>query len=478
MNSKLNRKYVSSNSILWFIYILIAIILSFGLQLPYPFNFIPLLIPIAVVSVVVIVKYPFFGLLIYLIFFLIRPQEFLSILSRLPVPLELITASLLLITLAFKLKREDKLQLLFTNIDKSILFFLFVAFLSMILSIWVDLAWVEWYKLFSYVIVYFMITQLVESKKQLNYFIYFIILTSVFHAGTSILNYYTGTYEYRMGIKRAVGMDSSHGSPNSLAATLAFTLPFLYYIFLIHKKLFYRIIIISISLLMLWCIILTGSRTGMVGVIFISIYLIWQNKNKFVNIFILVISSLILWVVMPPQYQERFISTTDISSDTGAASSAHGRIEGFVNGFHFMLDRPILGYGIGCWAMANQSIYGRGYFQAHSLPGQIMGELGMLGIMAFIIWIYYLFKNMKILKIYKFGDIEFNTKVKFLVISLKTQILSLFIFGLGGHNLYRYNWYIISAIIVVLLNLKRNESSIISISNDKAKANELPDKVI
>lgn len=461
-----NRQYITSKKIYWFFYILGTICLSFGLLLPYPFNFIPILIPIAILTVIVIIKYPFLGLLIYSTFFLIRPQEIYRILSSVPIPFELVTAILLLITLAFKLKIEKQLKLSITNIDKSILFFLFITFLSMIFCMWFDRSWDAWYKLFSYAIVYFMITHLVESKKQLDYFIYFLIFTSIFHAGTSILNYYNGIYQYRMGIKRAIGMGTSYSNPNSLAATLAYTLPFLYYTFVTHKRILYKIISILITLLFFWCIILTGSRTGMAGVIFISILLMWQNKNKVANITILLLLGVTLWIAMPAKYQERFLSTSDISSESYAAESARGRIDGLVNGFLLMIERPILGFGIGCFAIANGSIYGRGYLQAHSLPGQLMGEIGLLGIIAFIIWMYYLFKNMKNHNRYEFGDNEFNTKVKYLVISLKTQLLSLFLFGLAGHNLYRYNWFIISAIIVVLLNLRREDKSILSMSKE------------
>lgn len=460
MVSDTNKQYISSKSIFMFLYVIAILFLSIGLFLPYPANFIPILIPIGILFVIVILKFPFYGLLIYSIFLLIRPQEFLSILSNLPVPLEKVSAILLLITLFVKLKIEKQLKFSFTTVDKSLLSFLFVTFLSMIFSIWISKAWETWYRFFTVIIVYFMIIYSIETKKQLEYFIIFIIFTSVFHAGTSILNYYNGVYEYRMGIKRAIGMDQSYSNPNSLAATLSYTLPFLYYTFNTYKNPFYKIITVTFSVLLLWCIILTGSRTGMAGVIFISIILMWHSKNKIINFSILMLLGLMLWVIMPSQYQQRFLSTTDISSDTGAAESAHGRIDGLVNGFLLMIDRPLLGFGIGCFGTANGMLYGRSWYQAHSLPGQIMGELGLIGVIAFILWIYYLFKNLKFLKVYKFKNNNFN--VKFLLISLKIQLMSLLFFGLGGHNLYRYNWLIISAIIVVLLNLYKKDKELSS----------------
>ncbi|MCP4706399.1 MAG: hypothetical protein GY865_17510 [candidate division Zixibacteria bacterium] len=392
----------------------------------------------------------------YSVFFLIRPQEILGVLANMPIPLERITAIFVLIVIFFKYKLQRSTKLSLNNISYSMMAYVFVALLTVTTAIWIEHAFEIWMKLCILLIVFFMITSLIDSRKYLDYYIGFIVFTSTFHASGSIFNYYNGIYQYRMGIKRAIGMDVSYGGPNALAATMVYTLPFIYYFYKQSTSMVVRLFLLACTCTLLWCIILTGSRTGMIGAIFFALLLVWESKNKIINLIFVIILSMSFWVLMPSEYQERLLSSTDIESGSSSAESASGRISGLISGYKLLSNRPLLGYGIGCFAIAHDQVLDRGWFQSHSLPGQIMGELGLLGILAFIVWMYYLFKNLKILGNNESPDKKLRIQTKYLAISLRMQLLCLFMLGLAGHNLYRYNWFIISAIIVILLKLLRN----------------------
>ncbi|MEW6411017.1 MAG: O-antigen ligase family protein [Candidatus Zixiibacteriota bacterium] len=458
--AKLTQKsYISSKGIQYFFYFLVCLVLTVGLFLPEPFNIVPVAIPIGVALVVLVLKKPFAGLLIYLTFFLIRPQEFVSVLMNMPVPLERLTAVLLFIALFLKFRLEDRLKLSFQPIDYGIIAFLAVAFMSVPFAIWIDRAWESWQLVLRLVIVYWFIRSLTETQRQLAILIAFVTLSTVFHAVASVVNYYRGITSYEMGIVRAIGLDTSYGAPNSLAATIVYTLPFMYYLYKKHRTRLMRVSLLIGTCIMLWCVILTGSRTGMAGVLFMALLIIWYNRNRLVNLLLLVLFSAFAWVLMPSAYQERFLSTTDLESDTSASASARGRIEGLEKGFELFINRPILGYGIGCYQAAAAMVLNRGWLQAHSLYGQLIAELGLFGILAFILWLYYLFKGLAQLSRESIADKELDRNTKFLVVSLKMQVFLLLFFGLAGHNLLRYNWYIISGLTVVmgLIVAQKNE---------------------
>jgi O-antigen ligase len=154
---------------------------------------------------------------------------------------------------------------------------------------------------------------------------------------------------------------------------------------------------------------------------------------------------------MPDQYKERFLSITDVSSETGAAESARGRLDGFINGLKMFTDRPLLGYGLGNFGVATGMVYRSGWLQAHSLPGQMLGEIGLLGSIAFIVWLYNVFRTLsQVLRRAGPKSKEGRFMIS-LATSLKVQLFCLLFMGLGGHNLYRYNWFIISAVAVIML---------------------------
>jgi len=183
------------------------------------------------------------------------------------------------------------------------------------------------------------------------------------------------------------------------------------------------------------------------------------NKNKMRNIIITVLVFAGVWFIMPDQYKARYESTTDFSGQSSSAASARGRLEGLKNGIRMFSDRPLFGYGIGNFATASGMIYTGAWFESHSLPGQILGELGLVGVIGFIAWMYVLFKSLSQIK-NRFKNDPDNIYNYKLSISQITHILLLFFLGLGGHNLYRYDWFIISALAIIMLNISRQADNI------------------
>jgi O-antigen ligase len=458
MAENTGRQYITAKTIWYAVYLLAIVGLSTGLCLPHPFYLISFAIPAVVLLVVLTVTRPYIGLLIYSVFFLVRPHEFVGVLVDFPFPIERSFAALLLAVMIIKLILRARAAVELRNIDYALMIFLGVALLSVPVSIWIDNAWTTWMKLFRLFVVYVLIIQIIDTKGQLKFFVLFIVLTSAFHASASVVNYYRGIVEFRMGIQRAMGLDSSYGNPNSLAATMVYTLPFIYYIFTKYRSLLMKLLLIGVTGVMLWCIILTGSRTGMAGVLFLSILIIWQSRHRVVSLAAVFILVLVTWTVMPDQYKSRFESTVDLESETGAAQSARGRIEGFLNGVKMFIDRPILGYGIGNFGVATGLVYHEGWHQSHSLPGQMLGELGLLGCLAFIIWMYYLFRNLRILSTVYTTGARPDKFFADTALALKLQLFCLFFMGLGGHNLYRLNWFVIAALVGVMLKIYESES--------------------
>jgi len=425
------------------------------LILPIPlfteYYYLPFAIVAAIIIGALIIFRPFIGLIIYSVFLFIRPQEFISALMNSPVPVERSIALMLIISVLLRHIRNG-LRYKFSRIDYSMIAFILICLLSILGSIYISHSLDTWMRVLRLFIIYMLIIQLIESKRQMKIYILFIIFSSVFHAFASVINYYQGNFisNVAMNIDRAVGIDQSFSGPNSLAATLVYTLPFIYYYYISEHSKFIKTLLVAVTPGIILCIILTGSRTGMAGVIFFILLLIWQGRNKLRNAAIAVLVLTFIWVVMPGQYQDRFSSTIDLSSGSASANSAMGRVNGLVKGAKMAIDRPLTGYGIGSYATASATIYSIGdWHEAHSLPGQLLGELGLLGTASFIIWIYLLLKTIgRLVSISRLRKERFYYLT---LIGLKIQLFCLFFLGLAGHNLYRYNWYVISALIVVMM---------------------------
>jgi O-antigen ligase len=194
----------------------------------------------------------------------------------------------------------------------------------------------------------------------------------------------------------------------------------------------------------------------MAGVVFLGLLTILYSRKKLINILIVLFVLMISWVVMPQKYKDRFLSISDISFDynyqDSAAASASGRIEGVRLGVQMVLDRPLFGYGIGQYAKASKFVYGGEEFRSHSIVGQILGDLGVFGVLAFIFWLYTLFKTIKV--ILKYNK---NNMLHLFTLAILSHIYCLLFLGLGGHNLYRYSWIIISALLVAIYKIAFKE---------------------
>ncbi|MCP4580778.1 MAG: hypothetical protein GY839_04125 [candidate division Zixibacteria bacterium] len=428
---------------------ILAICIILPLFLVTDYYVLPFVMLIAVIGGLVILKKPFIGLLIYLLIFYVRPQE---IWFTQVVALEKTIGIAMLVLTFLKLKMQDDFKFNITGVHYAVAGFVLAMLLTVSTSIWISRSWEVWVKAIRLLIVFFCVIHLVDTEKQFKFFILYTILGTAFHATSAVVNYYNGIRKVEMGIERAFAMDTSLGDPNSLAATIIYTLPLIYYYFTKKTSISIRILLFGISLIALWCIVLTGSRTGMSGVLVFGMLIIWERRHKIRN-FIVIASLLIIgWVIMPDQYKERFISVTDMDTSedaTGAAVSARSRYEFLKYGFVMLMDRPIYGYGPGNFSTAMGTIYGNTWLQAHTLPAQLMSEMGLLGIISFGFWIYLLAANIKRLKSHfkSTGNIFMLN----MTLAMKAHIWLLFFMGVGGHNLYRYNWYILSAIVVMMM---------------------------
>jgi O-antigen ligase len=177
---------------------------------------------------------------------------------------------------------------------------------------------------------------------------------------------------------------------------------------------------------------------------------------------VVVFTIVALALLAPDQYVERFSTifrANDLENDVhGAAYSAQGRIKGLLIGLEILLKRPLTGVGMACFGTYNYENYGT-WLQAHNLIGQLTGELGLLGVFAFGYLIYLMFSNIKRIRKYLSRKHEENSLNYNIATACMIALCMLFFLGLFGHNLYRFNWYLIASYIAIIAKLEfRSES--------------------
>lgn len=295
----------------------------------------------------------------------------------------------------------------------------------------------------KYLVFYVLVVTSVKSEKDLKLLMTGFLFCFFIYMLHSYREYLCGRFHYAMGTRRMIGVDSTLSDPNAFGSSIVILLPMLFPFLNLIKKLKKRwlyLFVICYFLLSVRCIQLTGSRSAFVVMGGAIVLIALLSKHRFTVLPILVLSALIVWVTLPQNLKDRYMTLVDPTINESANESAEGRINGFWDSMDNFSSSPIFGVGPGCHGIAA----GTG-FLSHILYGQIPSELGLIGIAAFLLLLFcYVMNHVEILGHRKYltdhGHGEDATYCYLVSYAIVFSVFLLLIFGVGGHNGYRYNW--------------------------------------
>jgi O-antigen ligase len=384
------------------------------------------------------------GTIGYLFLFIFRPFEYWEWLGTYHV--ERIYMIALIFVIAFSSKGRYRHH----PIATVLLSFFGVICFSTLIAIRQDVALTQALEYLKIIVLFFVILLTVKDTRDFRVLLIAFLAITGIYIGKSLWEFLIyGRYVYRMGISRLGGIDSKFGDPNIFAATIMYSLPFAWALWKSNPSPRLKVGLIFYGLMSITSLIFTGSRAGMLTFIFF-LFLLWiRGKKKIIGAVGIVLILAIGWYAMPEKYQGRFETIYDESKSRTATASAEGRILGFEMGIQFFKENPIWGLGAGCSPVAMNAYLGYD-FQLHNLYAQLLSELGIMGAIPFLILIFLIIRTQsRIAKGLDYSqtgkeDLIFNVSIAC------TNTLWLLLFeGLGGHNLYRYTWLWISALLIL-----------------------------
>jgi O-antigen ligase len=346
-------------------------------------------------------------------------------------------------------------------VNTAIFLFLCVAIISIPTAAWPGNA-VQWLiDLLKRVALFLLIIGLIDTKDKMRAFIWVFIILIAWVAWTPFWDAMHGKFgsiDYTFGkFYRSKGT-SFADDPNTLASTLVQTIPFAYFLLITEKPLKHKLILIAIIALLLYTIILTASRTGVIGLfVFITLLLI-RSKRKASLMLLIAILFIFTLSLLNQQQKQRYISIFSSISEEERDSSSQLRINAWSDGISLFLDRPITGWGIGCYSPARGRKFGH-FMWPHNLYIQLISELGIAGLVTFFLILYYIFKN-----IYHTRRLIKNANMTsdwyyHLTHAMEFSLVIRLVIGIFGHSLYHYIWYFVAGVSVVMLHLAKNETN-------------------
>ncbi len=304
------------------------------------------------------------------------------------------------------------------------------------------------------VVLYLLMLSVADDEECLKILVKVYVFSTMIYALHSFWEYTNGRHVYRMGIARMVGVDSTFNDPNAFGATIILSLPLVYALLPTELNRYLRRIYYLYFVLVLICVVLTGSRTSFAALLVLCA--VWVLSQKGVRKLIMLAAALIVmvvvWNVMPVEKKVRFSTLwDDEAGPANARQSADGRMAGWKASWRMFKQNPLTGVGAGGnnyigYRIDNQVDDGpRSPNQAHILYGEVLAEFGLAGTILFVGLIFSIWRCCKLARSNLRANSEEGSFCYRLAGAILTALLLLLIFGLGGHNFYRPLWLWLAA---------------------------------
>jgi O-antigen ligase len=263
----------------------------------------------------------------------------------------------------------------------------------------------------------------------------------------SFREYLAGRHTYRMGIARMIGVDTTLGDPNSFGASIIFALPIVVAVWKAgvggRRG---RLLLLGYVGLSSLCILLTGSRGSLIGLLVWFTIIIWGTRYRFTALAGFAVAAPLAFVALPESLQTRF--ETIINPEVGpknAQESGEGRIKGLTTGFQLWGNNPLSGIGPGAWRPATRS-----KIESHNLYGQLVGETGTLGLLAFLAILACFWANLRAIRRVRRDVPAWENDLVFtLPRAIGVAVFLLLFMGNFGHNLFRFTWLWYGGFLIV-----------------------------
>ena len=400
---------------------------------------------------------PYLGLLLYYFIFELRPAELIPALQA--VGVERVMVGLLVVSYVLvSLIRDKKIEIVTHPILWAILAFFLVQVLSGFVSVETSLTMQHNIDYAKGIVFVLLIVQIVNTPERFKGFIWLYIVMMAYLAISGVIAYKTGNVLHLQGIDRIKSLTSAGGDPNSLAATMDISLPFVLILLPRTRKMWLRVTLGVFAFFMMYTVILSGSRGGMLGLL-AGIFFLWlTSKRKLLYGALAVVGIFLAISFMPQQYIERYSTVGEYADGEEVYASTQGRLDAWKAGWQMFLDHPIMGVGANAFGWAHAELYSPQFqhnsLKAHSMYFQVIAELGFVGVVSFF-WLLFLIVryNRRLQHCLQGGG---NEAEWFCGVS-RAMVISVFVLCLTaifGHSLYRFHWLFVGALTVAMSRVR------------------------
>lgn len=262
-------------------------------------------------------------------------------------------------------------------------------------SIWLGRSVEELVELGKLVVIFFLTVHVLRRGRSLRYMLGLtVVLLTFFPAVGSVEAYLAGEVD----VAGRADWAGHFGNANLLAAVLVLFLPVPMVWVRTSRRMIARLFWSLCVVLMITGILLSGSRSGTLGLAVVVLWAVWSARDRLRALFILGFAAVLLLGFGPAEWRARVGTMTYAltgerapASRTGDVTNWEHRILIWKAGVTAVQDNPILGTGPGTFEEAHKRYQdpflwtrGRRWKEAHNAYVRVLVEMGLLGLVAFV----------------------------------------------------------------------------------------------
>jgi O-antigen ligase len=234
-------------------------------------------------------------------------------------------------------------------------------------------------------------------------------------------------------------------NPNGLAFVVLMTLPLLHYLSSGHVV--SRIVYLALLPALIYTLLLTGSRSGLVGLAAIALLVCWKSRHKVALAGALAVGVAVAVPLLSADMKDRYVSIWD--SDAKNAGTAEGRLVGVERDFRVAMRRPLFGHGLGTSREANANFGGIDK-PSHNLYTEIAQELGGIGLGIFLYFIWSLGARLRAVVRHVRATLDAEIYEAKLATALQVWVGMNVLFSFAAYGLSEYEWYFAAGLTAAL----------------------------
>lgn len=417
--------------------------------MPHPEQLRILIILVPTILLVLGIWKPVYAVTAYMVLVYCKAAHYYPILDQFRG--ELVFGLLILLRIFFCKNFSKRLSGSSDLINKYLYYFIMSVVVSFVIAWDWQYSWDNAvYHFIKTLILYLMIVGGIDSRKDLQFFVYSFVGMFVFLAYVPAYGFLTETggieYSYGVNYIADVGILAGHVA---LANNMNQMLPIGWFLFVGCKGKIGRLLIAVAMLVFLLGLVGSASRGGMVGLAVFAVSVVYFSKKRLQVGLVVMMAFAVLLLGSLGANISHTVSRID---DT----SIWGRFTGLTHGVEMVKRGNILGVGPGCFLFA-RSRYFNYRMESHNIYGQIMGDLGIPGMIIWFLFMRQVFRSICYVKQKSYEKNNEHDLFYYTMLGVQVSLIVRLAISFASHGLYYFYWYVLAGIVVVSRRIVNEE---------------------